>query len=117
MAESMGWAAKMAVDSALPFDASSIPLEFISESFVENEERVDSEGIRGTRSRHGERVHAGLRRVGGSIVLNPSPGELDTLLPYILGAAESTDSFAVADTLPDFQLMIDRVAKVFTYAD
>ena len=39
-----------------------------------------------------------------------------TLLPYICGAAESTNVFALADALPEFYLMIDRGAKVFTYA-
>lgn len=117
MAESMGWQAKMAIDSETPFDTSSIPLEFLSESVIEDEERLESEGIRGTRSRHGERVGPGLRRVGGSIRMNPSPGELDHLLPLILGAAENADVFALADTLPDFQLMIDKVASVATYAD
>ncbi len=110
MAESMGWQAKMAIDS-------TVPLEFLSESMIEDEERLESEGVRGTRSRHGERVGAGLRRVGGAIRMNPSPGELDSLLPLILGAVEDEDSFAVADTLTEFDLIIDKVAKVFTYTD
>ena len=41
---------------------------------------------------------------------------LDTLLPYICGTAESANVFALADTIPEFYLMIDRGAKVFTYS-
>jgi len=54
--------------------------------------------------------------VSGSIKLACSRIALDTLLPYITGSAESTNVFALADTLPDFYLMIDRLAKVYTYS-
>lgn len=117
MAESMGWATALCVDTASPIDTSSKPLEFLTCDLGEQEELIASEGIRGTRSRRGERIQTGLRRVGGSWTMNPSPDELDTLLPFILGAAESTDTFALADTLPDLFASVDKVARVETYSD
>lgn len=116
MAPSMVWATQAALDSALPFDTSSIPLEFLSSTLKQTASLIQSEGIRGTRSRNGARVKQGQKTVAGDIAMNPTPVELDTLLPYILGANESTDVFAVADTLPSFYLMLDRVAKLHTYA-
>jgi hypothetical protein len=115
MAKSIGWASKLAMDAALPFDTSSEAFEFVSESIQMQIEQIPSEGIRGTRSRRGERMQQGLKRIGGTISLNPSQAELDKLLPRILGADESTDVFAVADTLPQFYVMVDRKTKVFRY--
>lgn len=115
MAESMGWATALCVDTASPIDTSSKALEFLTCDFGESEEIVFSEGIRGTRSRRGERNHTGLRQVGGAASMNPSPDELDTLFPFILGANESTDTFALADTLPDLWACVDKVARVETF--
>lgn len=116
MTVSMGWDTLAAIDSALPFDTSSKPIELISSSLKQTASQIQSEGMRGTRSRNGNRVAQGQKTVAGDLVMNPTPVELDTLLPYILGAAESTDVFAVADTLPSFFVMLDRVQKLHTYA-
>jgi len=103
--------------SAHTFDSSSEPYEILRETLTEKTEILDSNGIRGTRSRHSARTRFGLNNVGGSIVFNPSPNDLDNWLPRILGASESTDSFALADTLPVFGVLIDRVAETFEYKD
>lgn len=116
MTVSMSWATQCALDSVLPFDTSSKPLEIISSTLKQTASLIQSEGIRGTRSRNGARVKQGQKSVGGDLVMNPTPVELDNLLPYILGANESTDVFAVADTLPTFLVMLDRVQKLHTYA-
>lgn len=112
----MGWATQCAIDSALPFDTSSKPIELITSSLKQTASLIQSEGMRGTRSRYGDRVTQGQKSVAGDLVLNPTPVELDTLLPYILGANEATDVFSVADTLPSFYAMLDRVQKLHTYA-
>lgn len=113
--ESMGWAARMCVDAALPIDGSSIALEFLDEDIVEEEAIIQSEGARGTRSRSAARLNTDVRRVGGPVRMNPSPSELNTLLPYILGAQASGTTFAVADTLPDLWLAADKVAQIYTF--
>lgn len=98
-------------------DGSSVPIEVVSTSLNAGHTLIESEGIRGTRSRTKERVRRGLINIGGSIVLHPSPTELDALLPVILGASESTDVFALAETVPEFDFMIDTGAKVYDFSD
>lgn len=112
---SMGHQAQMAFDSVLPFDGSSIPLEFRDESMGKQSEILDTAGVRGTRSHVRERTRTGTNTAGGVVNFHMSPIMLDHLLPVILGAAEAADVFDIAETLPQFQIMVDRVAKVFTY--
>jgi len=97
------------------FDTSSEPFEFLSESLALAETFNYNDGIRGTRSRHGERVALTQQTVSGSLAMQPTPVELDLLLPRILGAAESTDTFALAETLPTFAVLVDRVTRRFQY--
>jgi hypothetical protein len=89
--------------------------EFRSEGLRATREIVESKGIRGTRSEPIERTRDGLIRVAGSIALHATPSMLDLVLPRIMGAAEATDVFAVAETLPEFDVLIDRVARRFVY--
>lgn len=112
---SMGHQAQLAMDVATPFDASSEPYEFVSESLRKQGEILDTSGIRGTRSHVAERTREGSDTVSGSITMHVSPAMLDALLPRILGAPENLDVFDLAETIPEFHIMIDRVAKVFTY--
>jgi len=99
------------------FDTSSEPYEFVSENLKKTGEILDTNGIRATRSHAKERTRPGKYGVNGTIVLHPSPADLDALLPRIMGTAESADSFVFAEGLDDFRfgVMIDRVGKVFTY--
>jgi len=107
----------IAFDTALPFDVSSIPIEIIlPESLVETAEIIETNGVTGTTDHNSERTREGLKRVAGSIKIACSRIALDTLLPYICGTAEAANVFALADSLPEFLLMIDRGAKVYTYA-
>jgi hypothetical protein len=107
----------IAFDTALPFDTSSIPIEIIlPESLKETAEIIETNGMSGTVEHNMERTREGLIRVSGSIKLACSRIVLDALLPYICGTAEAANVFALADTIPEFYLMIDRIDKVFTYA-
>jgi hypothetical protein len=99
------------------FNTSSEPYEFLNESVQKRAVILDTNGIRGTRSHSEERTKAGINECGGTIVLNPSPADLDLLLPRILGATEATDAFLVAETLPPFGLLVERVAEQFQYTD
>lgn len=104
--------ASCAFDSDSTFDTSSEAREIISSTLKETVERIENEGLRGSRSRRGERVVPGLKRVAGQIVMNVNPADMDLDLPRILGGSETTDVFPVAETIPDFWVMIDEVAKV-----
>lgn len=119
-APSVGYQGKFAVDttgvtSISDFDASSIQLEIISEAIKKMQSHADSQGIRGTRSQSKERVRIAREAVGGSFTLYPTPIELDTLFPLILGGVKSSTSFPVAETLPVFGVLVDRKTKCFTY--
>jgi len=71
--------------------------------------------IRGIMDRVKERVSQGLITVAIKVVMQPSPAELNLLLP-LFGTTETVDVFALDQTLPSFPVIMDHVAKVHTYA-
>jgi hypothetical protein len=73
---------------------------------------IDTDGMSGTRSHHAERTRQGTRQASGSIRLAPTPVELDTLLPLILGGTKSSTSFPLAESIPTFYLGANRGAPV-----
>jgi hypothetical protein len=113
---STGARASLALDTALPFDTSSLPLEFESCSIGKQGTILDTQGIRGTRQYHNSRTRLGTYAVAGQLVLPMSPLALDYFLPMILGGSEVTDVFDLAETLQSFYLMLDSGAKVTTWA-
>lgn len=71
--------------------------------------------IRGILDHVKERVTLGRLHIGFEVTMNPSPAELDVLLP-LMGFSESpTDTFTDTDTISTFTSIIDRVTKVHTY--
>lgn len=124
-AASMGVKAKFltTADGASPnasapwytWSSSSNRHEFHAESFAKRGRILQKQGITGSRSRLMDRTRVGSYLVGGSVSMNVNPFQLDTWLPRILGAAESTDVFDLAETVPHFGMLIDRVADIFEY--
>ena len=101
------------------FDASSERYSFISCSLKKTGSYIDNNEHRGTRSHSKERIRAGTYSVAGDIVLHPGPAELDRWLERILGTAESTDSFAFAESLASFPfgVLVVRDFKTHEYKD
>ncbi len=89
---------------------------FESESIKKLGNIIQRDGLRGTRSHVGDDSRVGPYRVGGQLALEPSPVDFLWWLPYILGAAPSGTTYALAETLPSFSLGITRGAKNFLYA-
>lgn len=108
----MGVNAKLGIGASATVD---LPIEFTSETIALTEQFVDGGGFRGSRSHQAERVRKGTRQVGGSIVCNPTPLELDYLLPWIAGGTKSGNAIALAETVPARYITIDRDVKVVTY--
>lgn len=108
MAGEIGAQSRLLFDVATPFDSSSIWFEFLSESITQSIPILNSAGIRGTRQRASERNRRGNERVSGSIEFEASRILLDNLLPCALGANEDTNVFNLAETVPDFYLLIDK---------
>lgn len=99
------------------FDASSETYEFLYETLQKQGRIVGGHGIRGTRSSPSERTRAGAYTVGGRIALNIDTAMLDLFLPRILGGTEVADSFPLAESLPSFGVLVDRVTQRFEYQD
>jgi len=94
-------------------------IDFQSENIALNEELIDTGGLRGTRSHASERVRRGRQRIAGTLTVAPTAVELAALLPWVLGAAASGTTYALAETLPERYVFIQRGdgsdGKVFEY--
>lgn len=113
---SMGHQARLSMGAAgTTIGSFTEAYEFISENVQKRLNIEETAGIRGTRSHPAERTRDGTYSVGGTIRFHATPAMLDLLLPRILGADESTDTFALAETVPEFAVLIDRVGKRFLY--
>ena len=112
---SQGSQAKLLVDVDTTFDASSERYQFLYETMKKSVRIVGARGITGTRSQSVERTRLGSYQVGGRLSMEANSGDLDKWLPRILGAAESTDSFALAESLPTFYMLFDKVGGVLRY--
>ncbi len=117
MAGVAAYASQIGVDTIA---AVAFRYDFQSSSVSADEDFLDTNGLRGTRERAIERVRAGNRRIGGTVVLEPTALELSRLLPWILGgtptgSATATLTFPLADVIPTRWVVVDKVAKVATY--
>lgn len=113
---SIGWATGLSMaaeDTAV--GSYTEAYEFLSESLVGSNEIIDTKGITGSRSHKSERTRFGTNRVTGGIQFNPSPAMLVNLLPRILGGSPSGTTFPLAETLPAFDILVDRVAQRWVY--
>ena len=114
---SQGAMAKAAVDDAVPFDGSSVSIEILSESVRRIDTHLDTNGMRGSKDMSADRVRLARSAISGSLSMNPDAAEVDWFIEKILGGTTAVGVTAVADTLPYWQLMVDRIAKVYTYTD
>ena len=93
--------------SPATFSGSSKRFEVVESSIGKQGEILDGMGVTGSRTRRIDRSRAGIVRIGGDISFDLSFNIWDFFLPYILGANESTDTFATAETLPGFDMLQD----------
>lgn len=61
---------------------------------------TNTKGIRGSRQQAATRTRRTQRMTRGNLQLSPTANELDLVLPWLLGANESTNLFALAETVP-----------------
>jgi hypothetical protein len=106
-----------AVSAIGDFGSGSFQYEFISESLKKISNLNYNSGIRGTRARSGYRVVKTSETVTGQVAMQPTPVELDTWLPRILGGAKSSTSFPMAETLPVFGCLFDRGVQRHIYTN
>lgn len=114
-AATMGHARRVGI-GATASAAATREFEFLSCTVAPDNEHVQSDGMHGYRDYIAEGVVEGVKRVRGVLEIEPRPDDLAFLLPYILGAAASGTTFALAETLPDFILDVDKGPKICRYA-
>jgi hypothetical protein len=120
MACAQGALAKLCVEpgaSAHTFDTSSEPYDFKYETLMKRPRVVGGNGIRGTRDQDVATTRYGSYPVGGRLALDVTPAMLDLWLPRILGGSETADNFPLAESLPSFGVLVDRVTQTFQYTD
>lgn len=117
MAGSYGYKVRWAIEAAGDsFDSSSVRFPVVRDTIGLDNEKLDGDGTTGTRSLYDVLTRDGNDKVAGQLEFQPTFNILDFMLPYILGANESTDTFAVADTLPDFDRVKDMSGKIVKHA-
>ena len=102
------------------FSAASDRYEFESEQVQKHRRFLSTQGIIGIRRRLASRVREGCYFTYGKIALYPSPGYLERLLPFMIGAKgvyPYAAAFVPGDCLSQFAMMIDRDKEVYTYSD
>ena len=88
--------------------------EFVRESLGRTQTILETAGIRGTRSHPAERTRDGTYTVQGTIHFHCSKSLLDLLLPRILGGG-SSPTYTLAEALPAFDVLLERIASRFVY--
>jgi len=110
-----GAQARLIVDAALPFDDNSEAYDFLYETMQAKKRIVGTRSIVGSRKQLVERTRSGTYATGGRLSMYMNPADLDAWLPRILGAAAAGDTFATAETVPSFQMLIDKVGGILRY--
>lgn len=92
------------------FDTSSEPYKFLACTLGKKGKLVMQRTNTGSRSMLGIQSRQGPYLSYGDILMHPNPLDLDNWLPRILGANESSDTFALAETLPTFGVLVSNEA-------
>jgi hypothetical protein len=118
-----GWEYRMAVKpdayASSVWDGTGEEIYFpITCGLTEVQEHVIVPGTRGSRALFPDQTVRGNRLAGGPVSLKFGRADLDLWLPRILGAAESSNNFKVANTVPWFNVLVDKgQSKFFEYRD
>ena len=105
--------------------------DFLRESLQKKLTVLDPDAIRGSRAHPVERSTDGTYSVSGSVSFVPGPYMLGdpthngsgysssatSLLTYIMGGSPSTNVWSPTDTLPFFDVLIDRVYQRWVYGN
>lgn len=103
--------------SQIALNGQSFP--FINMRSLVVQELMDgsTDAITGNLQSYDERWDLGIMRIGHRITLEPTPEELDVLLP-LMGLTQSpTDTFTLGQSLTSFPFIVDYVTKVHTFTN
>jgi len=111
----MGYATQLGLGPQHATSLATRQFEFQACTLNRRENLIRPGGIRGKRAPIGDFAQTGTSSVSGNIMLLPRPDDLDFLLPYLLGGAEASDVFDLAETLPELVATVDKDLLVETY--
>lgn len=118
MACSQGALGQLAIkegSGAIDFSTGASFFPFYRESIKKVGKIVHPDVIIGSREEVSERARKTPYFYGGWVVLNLTPGDAATLLPWALGADASGTTFALAETLQTMGVLIDKVTGVHEF--
>ena len=105
----MGWQTKLSMAAGgTAVGSYTEAYEITNETLKKRNRILDTDGTRATRSHASERTRFDVDDVAGQINFSMSPLMMTLLLPRILGAAGSGNTYALADTLPTFDVLVER---------
>lgn len=97
MAGAFGVTSKLMIGTAS--GTPSVPLPFLSESLAMHKTIFDGNALAGTRTRFADRARQSIQPISGSLSLEPTPIEMQSILPWVLGGTPATTSYPLSDTL------------------
>ena len=90
---------------------------FFRESLQKKNSVIHPDVIIGSREEVSERARFGPSFHGGWVILNLTPGHAAVLFPWLLGTDASGTTFALAETLQTFGVLVDKVTGVHEFYD
>lgn len=99
------------------WSGSDTMIEFLSERMVRKRTIAVANTIRGSRSKYASRARIGPYIYQGPVHMTISPGILAVLLPWMMGADASGTTFAHAESLQVFAMIVNRVTQTYEYQD
>ena len=100
---------------AIDFSSGATGFPFFRESLQKRQNQGHPDVIIGTREEVSERARMEPIFYGGWVTFNLSPGFADFFFPWVLGVDESTNTFALTDTLQTFGMLVDKVTGVHEF--
>jgi len=100
---------------AIDFSSGATGFPFFRESLQKRQRIGHPDLIIGSREEISERARFGPIFYGGWVVFPLSAGFADFFFPWILGSDESTNTFALAETLQTFGMLVDKVTGVHEF--
>jgi len=99
----------------IDFSSGATGFPFARESLQKRARNGVPDFIHGTREEISERARMEPYFYGGWVVFGLSPGFADFFFPWVLGSDESTNTFALAETLQTFGMLVDKVTGVHEF--
>lgn len=97
------------------FSTGATGFPIFRESLQKRSQVIHPDVIIGSREEVSERARFGPSFYGGWVVFPLSAGFADFFFPWILGSDESTNTFALAETLQTFGMLVDKVTGVHEF--